>query len=208
MESDNDTARLEAFSDGVFSIAITLLAFNMKIPRPADLPPGGSLFRALVDQWPTYLAYLTSFFTILVMWINHHRLFRLIRRSNRALFAFNGLLLMFVTLVPYPTALLATYLFQPQAKAAVTVYIGTYFMIGICFNLLWRYASCRGHLLAEDVDQDQIDRLHTQYLSGLFFYVIALILSFWSVFLGFGLCMALAVFFLLRGVPSKRTAPA
>jgi uncharacterized membrane protein len=87
MENSNDTARLEAFSDGVFSIAITLLAFNLKIPSPAGYPAHWSLGRALLSQWPTYLAFITSFVTILIMWVNHHRLFRLIeKRINRCLF--------------------------------------------------------------------------------------------------------------------------
>src|SRR5262245_38427492 len=96
----NETARIEAFSDGVFAIAITLLVLDLKVPKEAghDL----SLASALAAQWPAYLAFVTSFLTILVMWINHHRMFTLIGRSDDRLLVYNGLLLMGVTLVLFP----------------------------------------------------------------------------------------------------------
>ena len=101
----NETARIEAFSDGVFAIAITLLVLDLKVPR--DLPDGQTLTGALLAQWPAYLAFASSFMTILIMWVNHHRIFTLVGRSDSRLLFFNGLLLMGVTVVPFPTALVA-----------------------------------------------------------------------------------------------------
>ncbi|MGA2584126.1 MAG: TMEM175 family protein [Tepidisphaeraceae bacterium] len=201
MEPSNDTARLEAFSDGVFSVAITLLAFVVKIPFPADLKPGQTLGQALAAQWPIYLAYLTSFLTILVMWMNHHRLFKMIRRTTRPLFIFNGLLLMFITLVPYPTELMATYLRHPDAKIAAAVYSGTYLMISFCFNGIWRYAKWDRHLIGEHVSDEQIKRLHQQYRFGPLYYLIAFLASFWSMPTSAGICLLLAVYWALPAVP-------
>jgi len=101
------TSRLEAFSDGVFAIAITLLILEIKVP-----PPGaaGELGPALARLWPSYLALVTSFANVGVMWINHHRLFGLIERTDEGLLGLNLLLLLGVTLVPFPTALLAEHL--------------------------------------------------------------------------------------------------
>ena len=90
---EKETGRVEAFSDGVFAIAITLLILELKIPKGAS----GKLPGLLVRQWPTFLAYLTSFATILVMWVNHHKLFTHIRRTTGAFLFLNGLLLLFVT---------------------------------------------------------------------------------------------------------------
>ena len=105
-----DTARIEAFSDGVFAIAITLLVLDLKVPR--ELHEGQTLTSALAHQWPAYVAFVTSFLTILVMWINHHRMFTLIGRADDRLLIFNGLLLLGITVVPFPTSLVAEYLGQ------------------------------------------------------------------------------------------------
>lgn len=207
MHQTEDTVRLEAFSDGVFAIAITLLAFNVKIPKPEDLPGGQSLGRALMQQWPTYLAYFTSFLTILVMWINHHRLFKLIRRTNRPLMVLNGLLLMFVTLVPYPTALVAAYMRTPEARMAVQIYCGTFVMIALGYNSVWRYGAWGSHLIGADVEPAALVRLHQQYRFGPMYYVIAFAASFFTPAGSFAICMLVAIYFALPGLPARRSAP-
>src|SRR5262249_39707669 len=98
MANHRDTVRIAAFSDGVFAIAMPLLVLDIKVPR--DVAPSSSLLQALAHQWPVYLAFLTSFATILIMWINHHRLFTHISRCDDRLLFFNGLLLLGVVLVP------------------------------------------------------------------------------------------------------------
>ena len=115
-QQEKETGRIEAFSDGVFAIAITLLILEIKVPNAHDLGAGG-LGAALLRLWPSYLAFVTSFATILVMWVNHHKLFRHIRRSDDAFLFLNGLLLLFVTSVPFPTSLVAEYLQRPEARA-------------------------------------------------------------------------------------------
>src|ERR1041385_9184169 len=102
----SETARLEAFSDGVYAIAITLLVLDLKVPMVQD----GKLASALLHQWPMYFAFLISFAFIGIMWVNHHRLFNHIRRCDNRLLFLNLLLLLGVTVVPFPTALLAAHL--------------------------------------------------------------------------------------------------
>src|SRR5215470_20063356 len=97
-----ETNRVEAFSDGMFAIAITLLILELKVPTPA----AGRLTAALLRQWPSYLAFLLSFAFIGIMWMNHHRMFTHIRRSNYTLLVLNLLLLLGITAVPFPTAVL------------------------------------------------------------------------------------------------------
>src|SRR5438270_13814781 len=99
----SETSRIEAFSDGVFAIAITLLILDVHVPTISQGPLGAALRR----QWPTYIAYLISFAFIGIMWVNHHRLFNHIRRSDNGLMFLNLLLLLGVSAVPFPTALLA-----------------------------------------------------------------------------------------------------
>src|SRR5579871_4162587 len=98
---EKETSRVEAFSDGVFGIAMTLLVLDIKVPHASDVVHGVTLAGLLVRQWPTFATYVLSFITVLIMWTNHHKLFRLIGRSNNTFLMINGLLLMFVTLVPF-----------------------------------------------------------------------------------------------------------
>ena len=135
---EKETTRLEAFSDGVFAIAITLLALELKTPQfPEGQPPTSSALAAsLLRQWPSYLAFLTSFFTVLVMWVHHHMIFKLVRRSDVSLLFANGVLLMLVTVVPFPTAVVAEYLRTPAAPAACALYAGTFVLVGIAFWVL------------------------------------------------------------------------
>jgi TMEM175 potassium channel family protein len=201
MASHRDTARTEAFSDGVFAIAMTLLVLDIKVPH--DVAPPGSLLQALAHQWPVYLAFLTSFATILIMWINHHRLFTHISRCDDQLLFFNGLLLLGVVLVPFPTSLVAEYLGQTGQTTAAMVYNGTFIAIAICFNLLWRSASKHGRLLHEDHDRDAVAQITESYRRGPLAYVLALVLAFVSVTASLLLNLALAVYF---GLPSRTAA--
>src|SRR5690349_429038 len=105
---EKETGRVEAFSDGVIAIAITLLVLDIKVPT--GLGEEGGLLDALLRQWPVYLAFFNSFATIGVMWINHHRLFTQIKRIDHTLLLLNALLLMAISLVPFSSALLSEYL--------------------------------------------------------------------------------------------------
>src|SRR6266516_6976260 len=165
---EKETGRLEAFSDGVFAVAITLLVLNIKIPGidlPSNkLPNDTDLWIALRDGWPMLAAYGTSFATIGIMWLNHHRLYVHIKRTNTVLLLLNLLLLLFIVFVLVPTALLAEYVVLPNQHAAAVVYSGTFFLMACCFNLLWRYASYHNRLLGKDVDSRAIQAISRQYL--------------------------------------------
>ena len=153
---DKETGRVEAFSDGVFAVAITLLVLNIHgLPNPSNPIPDADLWNLLRDQWPIYLAFVTSFATIGVMWINHHRLFTHIKRVDTNLFALNLLLLLVIVFIPFPTALLASYITHPEYHYAALLYSATDILLAISFNLLWRYASHKNRLLDENVDQEQ-----------------------------------------------------
>jgi TMEM175 potassium channel family protein len=187
-----DTARVEAFSDGVFAIAITLLVLDLKVPRA--LAPGEALATALAQQWPSYLAFVTSFATILIMWINHHRMFRLVGRVDERLLVTNGLLLLGVTVVPFPTALVAEYLGHPGERLAAAVYNGTFIVIALFFNLLWRGGARR--LLRHTADPTAVAAIDHSYRFGAV-YVLAFALAYVNVAASLTLNLALAAFFAL-----------
>lgn len=195
-----ETGRVEAFSDGVFAIAMTLLVLNIKVPT-ASRP--GELGVLLWQQWPSYLAFVISFAFIGIMWVNHHRLFLQIRRIDHMLLVLNGALLLGVTAVPFPTAVLAQYLGKPGEKAATMLYSGTYVVVAIFFNVLWRYAASGHRLLGEAVDAVEVNRITRQYAFGPLLYFVCFVLAYVNVAASLALNVALAIFFALP--PSKVT---
>jgi len=171
----NETARIEAFSDGVFAIAITLLILEIRVPpQTAE----GVLRDALLDLWPSYLAFLASFMTIGVMWLNHHRLFILINKKDDGLIALNLLLLLGITWLPFPTALLAEHLLGPHVdqQAAAVVYAGSFFAISVVFNVMWRYAV-RVKIVNDDLNVAAITK---QYAFGPIMYALLVGIAFFS----------------------------
>jgi uncharacterized membrane protein len=197
LQDEKETARVEAFSDGVFAIAMTLLVLDIKVPRASDLVRRVTLPELLEHEWPAFVTYVLSFMTVLIMWTNHHKLFRLIRRSNHTFLMINGLLLMFVTLVPFPTALLAEHISRPGAATAAAIYSGTFILISILFNVLWHYAAHEGRLLVYGHDRAAAASITRQYRFGPLLYLAAFLLAFFSVTASVGLCALLACFFAL-----------
>jgi len=198
-----ETGRIEAFSDGVFAIAITLLVLGIKVPRAYDLGTSGSLGLALIHLWPSYLAFVTSFASILAMWVSHHGIFSLLQRCDHAFLYWNGLLLLFVTFMPFPTALLAEYLPHSEAKVAAGLFASTFFAITLAFKGLWHHASKDGRLLVRSADSAEVKKIAKQYRWGPLLYLMALAVSFLSAGLSVALCLCLAIGFALQGGPIR-----
>ncbi|HEX9069653.1 MAG TPA: TMEM175 family protein [Ktedonobacterales bacterium] len=146
--SHRDLARLEAFSDGVFAIAITLLVLTLHVP--ADATGNPDLWQKLGGQWPFFIAYIGSFLFILIMWLNHHDFFALLAHGDRTFAILNGMLLMLIAFVPFPTALVAEYILQPAGNTATLIYGGTYVLLAVCFTGLYVYASGPGKLMRQE----------------------------------------------------------
>jgi uncharacterized membrane protein len=202
-----ETARLAAFSDGVLSIVITLLAFNLTVPSIAKVD-GHGLSTVLLQQWPVYVAYALSFLSILIVWINHHQLFLLIERTDHVFLILNGLLLMDVAAVPFSTQLLATYLLRPDKHVAQAIYSGLYLVMATMFVVMWLYASRGKRLLYAHTDDRTMSTVTRQVVGGPVIYVIALGLALVSAEASLALCIAVAVFFALPiSVSHARSAP-
>jgi uncharacterized membrane protein len=186
-----ETSRIEAFSDGMFAIAITLLILEIKVPEPGQ----SSLRAALLRQWPSYLAFFLSFAYIGVMWMNHHRMFHHIKRSNDTLLVLNLLLLLGVTAVPFPTAVLAAHLGTPEQRTAALLYNGVFIVIAVFFNVLWRYAVSRR--LLDPSRMESASGISRQYAFGPIIYLICFGLAWIDVRASVALNVALAIFFAL-----------
>jgi len=208
--NEKETGRLEAFSDGVFAVAITLLVLNIKIPG-IDLPPDkwledAELWRMLLKEWPMLLAYGTSFATVGIMWLNHHRLFVHVKRTNTGLLLLNLLLLSIIVFIPVPPALVAEYVVLLNQHAAAIIYSGTFFVLACCFNLLWRYASYRGRLLGENADMRAVTAISHQYLFGPLSYLIAFGLAWVNTPASVIFNFMVALYFALPARPPRQVA--
>jgi uncharacterized membrane protein len=188
-----ETGRLEAFSDGVFAIAITLLILEVHVNSRA----GVSLARELADAWPSYIGYVISFVTIGIMWANHHSMFRFIDRSTHGLVVTNLLLLLCVSFVPFPTKVLAEHLAtaNPDQRTAALFFSGTYVVIAAFYNLVWRVAAS-GHRLITAGCEDDADRITRAFRYGIPGYALATLLSFVAVPAELAIDGALALYYL------------
>lgn len=195
-----ETRRIESFSDCVVSIAITLLVLNLKVPQG----PPHTLARELALEWPAYAAFLLSFLFIGVMWINHHRLFNHINKADNTLLVLNLLLLLGVTAVPFPTAVLALHLNGADARAAAVLYNATYLAIAVFFNLLWRYSV--SHRLIDDKYEETARSITRQYAYGPLLYVICVLLVWVHPLLSLAFNAMLAVFFAMPPRPIAKPA--
>jgi uncharacterized membrane protein len=171
----SETARVEFFSDAVFAIAITLLVLDIKVPTREQ-----HLAAALLHQWPSYLAFLVSFANIGIMWINHHRMFTHIKRCNDVLLLLNLLLLLGVSIVPFPTATLAEHLRQPDERIAALLYNAIFLFIATAFNVLWRYAVAH-HLRHENEELPAFSNVLNRHAVPPLLYFICFIIAWFDV---------------------------
>ncbi len=193
------TERLQAFSDGVFAIAITLLVIEIHVPQA----PEGELWRALLDQWPSYAAYLVSFAIIGIMWVNHHALMAFVARVDRPLLFLNLLLLLFVALLPFPTALLAEYLHTPgDAEVAAAVYSANMLGNAIAFNLLWRWIVRDARLVHAHIDLEAARGRTRRFAVGILVYAATVGISFANAFVTLALHGLIAVYYVFDQLAS------
>lgn len=194
--SEKDSGRLEAFSDGVFAIAITLLGLEMKVPSEIAAGKSG-LGRALLDQWPVYTSFLTSFFIILVIWRAHHELFKLIIGVNRALFFANGLLLCAVTVIPFTTELVAEYIDTTNSNVAAMVYTLVSFPVGFGFVALLRVLVHCPVVRKQGVEVKRLRAWNRRMWITSVFFVSGFLLSFISPHISLCIILAAALYWSL-----------
>ncbi len=175
---EKETIRIENFSDAVFAIAITLLVLDLHAPDINTVKNGAELLHYLKNEWTAYLAFTLSFFSIFIMWVNHHKIFKQIYSRNTAIMFANGLILFLVTAVSYPTALLSRYFEGEASSISVAIYTGIFVLINISYNLLWFIASNNKKLLRPGITNSAIKKIRNNYLYGFPTYLIAFGISF------------------------------
>lgn len=197
INSEKETGRIEAFSDGVFAIAITLLILDIHVP---EFKENTTLMSAISNEWASLIALLVGFFTILVCWINHHYLFSMIHKSNSILALINGLKLLIVTLTPFPTAILAKHLQNAWGPSAVSLYCLNFSLMGIGFMGIWLYAKSQGFL--KNISPGLSRSITRFYIFAGTFSTLIWLISYFSIIACLGLS---SIMFMLFIMPEKVT---
>ena len=175
-----NTSRLEAFSDGVFAVAITLLVLQFTVPEVAS----GKLLANLLGQWPQLVTYIASFLTVGVVWVNHHTIFRNLRTVDRTIQFINLVLLITVVLVPYPTALLGRYLNSGlDGSVAAAFYAVVMTVMAIAFQGLVGWALTHPNLLRPEIQGARAGTVLPRFALGLVIYAVSIGLAFVSTWL-------------------------
>ena len=198
-----ETGRVEAFSDGVFAFAITLLVLNLRDPTFDPLLGQISLFQGLLAQWPSLFALISSFLTVLIMWVNHHNMFTHIKKINTTFLFLNGLLLFFVVLTPFTTLLVANHVSFSQTgdgMTAAAVYSGCFLLLGLVWTMVGVYSS-RSMLITGR-------RTERRFFVGPVSYTIAFGLSFISGLASVVVILVAAGFFTVYARELWRVVPA
>ena len=197
-----DRSRLEAFSDGVFAVAITLLALDLTVAGPTG---HGSLADQLTEKWPAFLAYLISFFMIGIVWVNHHALVRSIRTVDRTLLFLNLVLLMFVVLIPFATATVSDYFTRHDwdTQVAMMLYGGVFLGMSIGFGAIFEW-TLHGQRVYQPLPPERHWPARARFVGGGLVYVIAILVALYNAIASFVLIALVAVYYIVERTP---TAP-
>lgn len=190
------TNRLEAFSDGVFAIAITLLVLEIGVPEADE----GGLWHALTEEWASFAAFAVSFMVIGIIWVNHHAVIDHVKQANRPLLFLNLLVLFSVAFVPFPTALLAEHLDAGvDQEVAAAVYMGAMSLMAISFGLLWTYITSNRELFGLDLTDEDIKHRTRLFTLGTPFYLASIGIAFISPEAVLVINAALAIYYAVAG---------
>jgi uncharacterized membrane protein len=197
-----DRGRLEAFSDGVFAVAITLLALNLTVAGPGH--------GRLIDQlhWPAFAGYLVSFLTIGIIWVNHHVLVRQIKSVDRTLLFVNQLLLLFVVLIPFGTATATDYLPRNSwdARLAMVLYAGIFLGMSVGFSAIFEW-TLHGERVYHPLPAEQHWAARRRFVSGALVYVLAIVVAVFNALAAFVLIGLTAVYYILERTPPSPGPP-
>jgi uncharacterized membrane protein len=200
-----DRSRLEAFSDGVIAVAITLLALNLTVAGPEGQ---GSLAHQLQGKLPALAGYLISFFTIGIIWVNHHALVRTIKTVDRTLLFLNLVLLLFVVAIPFGTATAADYLTKDDwsANVAMMLYGGVFLGMSAGFGAIFEW-TLHGQRVYQPLPAEQHWAARRRFVGGGLVYAIAIVVAFFNAIASFVIIGLVAVYYIFERTPVSPAAP-
>jgi uncharacterized membrane protein len=199
-----DRSRLEAFSDGVFAVAITLLVLNLTVGGPGH----GSLTSQLGSHWPSFAAYLISFFVIGIIWVNHHVLVRSIKTVNRTLLFLNLVLLLFVVLIPFATTTVADYRLvnSEDARVSMALYGVVFLGMSVGFGGIFEW-TLHGQRVYQPLPPEKHWPARARFVGGALVYVIAIVVALFNAIAAFVIIALVAVYYIVERTPASPAAP-
>jgi uncharacterized membrane protein len=204
-----DRSRLEAFSDGVFAVAITLLVLNLAVAGPGTPDnPNPPLLQQLGHLWPSFAAYVVSFFMIGIIWVNHHVVIRSFRAVDRTLLFLNLILVMFVVLIPFATATVADYRLSNShdGRVAMVLYGLVFFGMSVGFSAIFEW-SLHGDRRVEPLPPEAHWAARARFVSGGGVYVLAIVVALFNAIAAFVIIALVAVYYIVENTPTSPAAP-
>jgi uncharacterized membrane protein len=202
-------SRLEAFSDGVFAVAITLLALDLVVKGPGN----GDLASLLGHRWPAFVAYLISFFTIGIIWVNHHTMMNGVVAVTRGLLYLNLLLLAVVVTIPFATSTLADYLLagRPNANTAAALFAGVFELMSIAFALVSEWVLRHDQYVRDPMSAAAKKPARLSFYAGQVPYLIAFVVAFFNVWATVAITAATGIYYIFvrtyAPAPTADTSP-
>jgi uncharacterized membrane protein len=191
------TSRIEAFSDGVFAIIVTLLVLEIHVPQAQGPDISAALGHSLLVMAPKFLSYILSFAIVCIWWVAHHHLFHILKRSDRGLLWLNSLFLLWLAFIPFPTALMGDF---PGARVAVMCYGAVTTLAGVSFCLMRYYAFYLAKLVDERIDRHLLRLAMLRSIVNPVLHAIAVFLAFVDTRLSIALYIILPLMFF---IPSR-----
>lgn len=198
IEQQKETARVETFSDGVFCIAVTLLSLEIGV-EVTNNKTNVALMHSLAEKWPICAAYVISFINVLLAWMGHHGIFKTLRKTDNAVMISNGILLMLVALVPFPTKTLGAFLLTGALKTAVIFYTAYFVLISIAFRILWQTIVRNKTLWAQGLTHAQIKSITKNENIGLICNTVIMLVAFVNPWIALALSFVMWIYWIWIG---------
>ena len=193
--------RVEAFSDGIFAIIITLLVLEIKVPHIHEFNSTGELVKALSGLLPKFIGWIISFFTIAVIWVNHHKIFKQVKHIDNGIFWWNAFLLLWSSFIPFPTAVLGDY---PNNKASIVLYGVVMSLMALGFALMRLYAIRKRDILEDSVSIESFKRMtKSSFIFGPVMYLAGVAVGFIHPYLSFAVFLAIPLYFIFAGSKNR-----
>jgi uncharacterized membrane protein len=186
--------RIEALSDGIFAIAMTLLVLELHVPELAANAPNVQVLPALLKLWPLLVTYAASFIALGVFWVAHHNMYHAIRRADRTLLCLNILFFMLVSFLPFSTSVLNAF---PQTQVAPVFFGTNVTLLGWVLYAQWAYAGSQPDMIAPAVPREYRDAVQFRFLTIPAVLTLTVVICYWSVGISVGLFALLLPFYLI-----------
>ena len=188
------TTRIEAFSDGVMAIIITIMVLELRVPKLATIFSRGEFWQEMASFWPKLLAYAISFVIVGIYWVNHHSFFHLLRKNDGKLLWYNNFLLFWMSLMPFGTAFLGEH---PRAPEAAIIFGSIMTMAGISFVLMGNYAMFHSDLMHEHISMETRRANYRKYWPGIVLYFISVLVAPFSIWVSWGIFFVVPLYYFM-----------